>query len=97
MPRLLVFALCLVAPFSSFAQTPADKPNILLIITGGSKAKANDDSATPWQLYDMATEWSTLKLGTVKLPQGPARLTLEALSMPGTQVMDLKHVQLTLR
>ncbi len=42
-------------------------------------------------------QWATLKLGTVKLPRGPARLTLEALSMPGTQVLDLKHVQLTLR
>ncbi|MFO1483797.1 MAG: sulfatase-like hydrolase/transferase [Verrucomicrobiaceae bacterium] len=42
-------------------------------------------------------EWGTLKLGTLKLKQGPAKLTLEPLSMPGTQVMDLKHVQLTLR
>ncbi|MBE2282720.1 MAG: arylsulfatase [Prosthecobacter sp.] len=41
--------------------------------------------------------WGTLKLGTLKLKQGPAKLTLEPLSMPGTQVMDLKHVQLTLR
>lgn len=42
-------------------------------------------------------QWATLKFGTLKLPKGPARLTLEALSMPGTQVMDLKHVQMTLR
>ncbi len=42
-------------------------------------------------------KWATLKLGKIKLPPGPARLTLEALSMPGTQVMDLKQVQLTLR
>lgn len=41
--------------------------------------------------------WGTLKLGTLKLKQGPAKLTLEPLSKPGTQVMDLKHVQLTLR
>ncbi len=39
--------------------------------------------------------WSTLKLGTLKLPPGPARLTLEPLAMPGGQVMDLKHVKLT--
>lgn len=39
-------------------------------------------------------EWATLKLGTLKLPQGPVKLTLEALSMPGAQVMDLKHVRL---
>ncbi len=42
-------------------------------------------------------EWAHLKLGTLKLPQGPTRLTLEALSMPGRQVMDLKHVKLRLK
>lgn len=42
-------------------------------------------------------EWATLKLGTLNLKPGPARLTLEALSMPGSQVMDLKHVKLRLK
>lgn len=42
-------------------------------------------------------EWSTLKLGTLKLKRGPAKLMLEPLSMPGTQVMDLKYLKLTLR
>lgn len=42
-------------------------------------------------------EWGILKAGTFKLPQGPARITLEPLSKPGAQVMELKHVQLTLR
>jgi arylsulfatase A len=42
-------------------------------------------------------EWTTLKAGTLKLPKGPAQLTLEALTMPGTQVMELKHVKLNLR
>lgn len=41
-------------------------------------------------------EWTTLKLGTLNLPKGPAKLTLEPLTMPGTQVMDLKHVSLML-
>jgi arylsulfatase A len=40
-------------------------------------------------------DWATWKLGTLRLPQGRARLTLEPVSMPGTQVMELKHVQLT--
>lgn len=40
-------------------------------------------------------EWVTLKLGAVKLPQGPATLTVQPLSMPGGQVMDLKHVRLS--
>jgi hypothetical protein len=42
-------------------------------------------------------EWSTLKLGPLRLAKGPAKLTIEPLDMPGSQVMDLKHVQLQLR
>jgi hypothetical protein len=38
-----------------------------------------------------------LKAGTLTLPKGPAQLTLEALTMPGTQVMELKHLKLNLR
>ncbi|MCB1078791.1 MAG: sulfatase-like hydrolase/transferase [Verrucomicrobiae bacterium] len=39
-------------------------------------------------------EWITVKAGTIALPKGPATLTLEALRMPGSQVMDLKQVRL---
>ena len=42
-------------------------------------------------------KWASLKLGALKLSQGPTRLTLEVLSMPGAQVMDLKHVKLQLK
>lgn len=42
-------------------------------------------------------QWATLTLGTLKLPQGPARLIIEPLSMPGTQIMDFKHVKLNLK
>ena len=42
-------------------------------------------------------EWFTLKAGTLRLPKGPAKLTIEPLTMPGTQVMDFKHVKLNLR
>jgi arylsulfatase A-like enzyme len=42
-------------------------------------------------------QWSTVKLGTLKLPNGRAKLVLESLSMPGSQVMELKHVMLTRR
>lgn len=41
-------------------------------------------------------EWVTLKLGTLKLPKGPAKLFIEPLTMPGTHVMDFKHVKLNL-
>lgn len=39
-------------------------------------------------------EWAVLKLGTFTLPQGATRLTLEALSMPGAQALDFKHVRM---
>jgi arylsulfatase A len=42
-------------------------------------------------------EWTRLKLGTLNLQTGPAKLTLEALSMPGAMVMDLKEITLTRR
>lgn len=41
--------------------------------------------------------WPTLEVGKLKLPQGRAKLILEPLTMPGGQVMDLKHVKLTRR
>lgn len=42
-------------------------------------------------------EWAILKVGTFKLPKGPARLMLEPLAMPGAQVMEVKHIELKLR
>jgi arylsulfatase A-like enzyme len=39
-------------------------------------------------------EWHTQKLGTLRLAKGAAKLTLEPLLMPGSQVMELKHVKL---
>jgi arylsulfatase A-like enzyme len=42
-------------------------------------------------------DWPTLTLGTLHLPPGPVRLTIESLTMPGGQVMDLKHVELERR
>jgi hypothetical protein len=41
-------------------------------------------------------DWATLRLGTFNLPKGPLQLTIEALSKPGGQVMDFKHVRLLL-
>jgi len=42
-------------------------------------------------------EWTILKVGTFKLPKGPARVMLEPLTMPGAQVMEVKHIELKLR
>ena len=42
-------------------------------------------------------EWSVLKAGTLTLPQGPATLTLQPLTMPGAQVMELNQVKLLLQ
>jgi arylsulfatase A-like enzyme len=41
--------------------------------------------------------WQTLKVGTLKLPKGPAKLTLKQPRMSGAQGMDFKHVKLTKR
>lgn len=41
-------------------------------------------------------EWATLTLGTLTLPKGSGTLTLQPVHMPGSQVMDLKHVELRL-
>lgn len=41
-------------------------------------------------------EFRTLRLGEVRLPAGPAPLTLRALEIPGKSVMDVRRVTLTL-
>ena len=41
--------------------------------------------------------WSTLNVGTLSLPKGPATLTIQPLNKAGNEVMDLKHVELRLR
>jgi arylsulfatase A len=41
--------------------------------------------------------WQSLKAGTLKLPKGPARLTLKPLRLSGAQGLDVKHVKLTKR
>ena len=41
--------------------------------------------------------WSTLNVGTLSLPKGPATLTIQPLNIAGNEVMDLKHVKLRLR
>lgn len=39
-------------------------------------------------------EWGLLRLGTLQLPKGPVRIELSALSKPGFQVLDFKHLRL---
>lgn len=41
--------------------------------------------------------WQTLNAGTIKLPKGPAKLTLKPLRLSGAQGLDFKHVKLTKR
>ncbi len=40
--------------------------------------------------------WTTIKVGAINLSEGPAKLILESLSLPGKQVIDLKDVRMTL-
>jgi arylsulfatase A len=44
------------------------------------------------EVYEM--EWHTLNAGELKLPKGKVTLTVEALTKPGNEVMQLKAVQL---
>jgi len=39
-------------------------------------------------------DWTTLRVGTLRLPTGRTKLVFEPLTMPGRQVMELKHVAL---
>ncbi len=39
-------------------------------------------------------EWGTLKAGPLRLPQGPVTLTVQALTKPGAEVMQLKSLLL---
>ena len=41
-------------------------------------------------------QWFSLNAGTLKRPKGPAKLTIEPLTMRETQVMDFKHVKLNI-
>jgi arylsulfatase A len=41
--------------------------------------------------------WQTLNAGTIKLPKGPAKLTLKPLRLSGAEGLDFKHVKLTKR
>ena len=42
-------------------------------------------------------DWVHTLIGSLRLKQGPAKLVLEAISLSGAEVMDLKHVKLTRR
>jgi len=42
-------------------------------------------------------DWKTLSLGSLDVSAGRTRLVLEAIEMPGNQVMDVKHVKLHLQ
>jgi len=51
------------------------------------------DGKSPYR----SREWSSLLLGSIPLEQGRTRITLAALSKPGSQVMDFKHLRMTRR
>jgi len=40
-------------------------------------------------------EWSALKVGVLSLKKGATTLTISPVSIPGSQVMDFKHIRLT--
>jgi len=90
----------------AFACPPADAGSRLRISVGSESLETVIPAAVAQEIAlphrdekarYRSREWATLKAGTLKLTKGPAKLTLEPLTMPGTQVMDLKHVKLNLR
>jgi arylsulfatase A len=91
----------------AFASLPADSGSRLRISVGSESLEMTIPPAPapeiPLPNRDEAgmtryrnREWGTLKAGALKLPAGPAKITLEPLSMPGAQVMDFKHLKLSL-
>jgi len=91
----------------AFACLPADAGSRLRISIGGESLETTIPPAPapeiplPNRDEEGKTryrnrEWGTLKAGSLNLPAGPAKITLEPLAMPGTQVMDFKHLKLSL-
>lgn len=89
----------------AYACPAADAGSRIRVSAGGQQVEAAVPAAEapeiPLPHRDAAGKaryrnraWGVLKLGTLNLPAGPARLTLEPLSMPGAQVMELKHLRL---
>lgn len=90
----------------SFACPAADSGSRLLVTLGSDSLvitiPAADAPEIPLPHRDAKSiyrnrDWATLRVGSFTLSQGPAKLLLEPLSMPGTQVMELKQVQLKRR
>jgi len=91
----------------AFASLPADAGSRLRISVGSESLEMTLPPAPapeiPLQNRDEAgmktyrnREWGTLKAGALKIPTGPAKITLEPLTMPGAQVMEFKHLKLSL-
>lgn len=56
-----------------------------------------DDDRYPRQGESYVKDFAPLSLGTIHLTAGRGTLTLRALDIPGTQVMDVRRVMLTLK
>ncbi len=91
----------------AFASLPADAGSRLRISVGSESLEMTLPPAPapeiPLPNRDEAgmktyrnREWGTLKAGALKIPTGPAKITLEPLTLPGAQVMEFKHLKLSL-
>ncbi len=92
----------------AYGASPADAGSRIRLYAGNSAIEvtlpAAEAKEIPLPHRDEAgkaryrnRDWATLKAGTLTLPKGPAKITLEPLSKPGAQVMDLKHLQMKLQ
>ena len=59
------------------------------------KQVPSPDRVPRGEVYEM--EWATLDVGALRLETGPTTLTLQALTKPGEQVMELKAVRIVRR
>jgi hypothetical protein len=87
----------------SYLCREADAGARIHVQTGDAKIEAvtratpirlvpSPDHVTREEVYEM--EWHDLPVGKITLPKGLTTLTVEALTKPGDEVMQLKAVQL---
>lgn len=90
----------------AFACPAADAGARIRISAGSSSIEAAVPAAPPREIplphRDAAGHekyrnraWADWRAGVLRLPQGRSTVTIEALAMPGGQVMDFKHLRLT--
>ena len=81
-----------------FYVQPVCSPTRAEMLTGWDPPlHTNQDTLPRPQGESQMKEFHTLMLGEITLPAGRGPLTLRALNIPGSSVMDVRRITLTLR